>query len=180
MAKDLLKPVEERYVHSIMSTEHGGILIFTFFSRLLALIHKALTIQVDTTSKRTAGDINEWEIVIWYHELQRGAIYSNRSDRAQYKAIFDELQRLTHMLTGQKLRLKQLSKGGTLLSIGVDLELAQVLGAGDSFLSTNEPEFSGITTKEPHQEIVEIHIRHYEPPKCIVDGCLHYELVTIL
>jgi hypothetical protein len=75
MAKDLLKPVEERYVHSIMSTEHGGILIFTFLSRLLALIHKALTIQVDTTFKRTAGDINEWEIVIWYHELQRGKIY---------------------------------------------------------------------------------------------------------
>ena len=31
-----------------------------------------------------------------------------------------------------------------------------------------------------HQEIVEIHIRHYEPPKCIVDGRLCYELVTIL
>jgi hypothetical protein len=75
MAKDLLKPVEERYVHSIMSTEHGGILIFTFLSHLLALIHKALTIQVDTTFKRTAGDINEWEIVIWYHELQQGKIY---------------------------------------------------------------------------------------------------------
>lgn len=75
MAKDLLKPVEERYVHSIMSTEHGGILIFTFLSRLLALIHKALTIQVDTTFKRTAGDINEWEIVIWYQELQRGILY---------------------------------------------------------------------------------------------------------
>ena len=146
MVKDLLKPVEERYVHSIMSTEHGGVLIFTFLSCLLALIHKALTIQVDTTFKRTAGDINEWEIVIWYRELQRGVIYSipgpflnlytisavtigrvysNRSDRAQYKAIFDELQRLTHTLTGKKLRLKRLSKEGTLLSIGVDLELAQ-------------------------------------------------------
>ena len=76
MAKDLLKPVEERYIHSIMSTEHGGILIFTFLSCLLALIHKALTIQVDTTFKRTAGDINEWEIVIWYHELQRGMLCS--------------------------------------------------------------------------------------------------------
>jgi predicted membrane protein len=75
MAKDLLKPVEEQYVHSIMSTEHSGILIFTFLSRLLALIHKALTIQVDTTFKRTAGDINEWELVIWYQELQRGKLY---------------------------------------------------------------------------------------------------------
>lgn len=72
LAKDLLKPVEERYVHSIKTTAPGGILIFTFLPRLLALIHKALTIQVDTTFKRTAGDINEWEIVIWYRELQRG------------------------------------------------------------------------------------------------------------
>ena len=31
-----------------------------------------------------------------------------------------------------------------------------------------------------HQEILEILIRHYEPPKCIVDGHLRYELVTIL
>lgn len=76
MVKDLLKPIEERYIHSIMSTQHGGILIFTFLSRLLTLIHKALTIQVDTTFKRTAGDINEWEIVIWYRELQRGTFFS--------------------------------------------------------------------------------------------------------
>ena len=34
--------------------------------------------------------------------------------------------------------------------------------------------------KESHQEILKIHIRHYEPPKCIVDGRLRYELVTIL
>jgi len=72
LAKDVLKPIKERYIHSIMTTAHGGLLIFTFFSDLLALIHSALTIQVDTTFKRTAGDINEWEIVIWYRELQRG------------------------------------------------------------------------------------------------------------
>ena len=70
---------------------------------------------------------------------------------AQYKAIFDKLQCLTKTLTGWKLQLKQLSKEGILLSIGVDLELAQVLGAGDSFLPTNKPEFSGITTKDPSE-----------------------------
>ena len=72
LAKDVLKPIQERYVHSIITTEHGGILIFIFFSNLLALIHSALTIQVDTTFKQTAGDINKWEIVIWYCKLQRG------------------------------------------------------------------------------------------------------------
>lgn len=39
------------------------------------------------------------------------------------------------------LKLKRLSKGGTLISIGVDMELAQALGAGDSSLPINEPEY---------------------------------------
>jgi hypothetical protein len=51
-----------------------------------------------------------------------------------------------------------LSKDGTLLSIGVDLELTQVFGAGDSFLPTNEPDFSGIITGEP-EEIVKYFVR---------------------
>ena len=38
----------------------------------------------------------------------------------------------------------------------------------------------GIHEPHDHQEIVKIHIRHYEPPKCIVDGRLRYELGTIL
>ncbi len=44
------------------------------------------------------------------------------------------------------MRFKRLSKGGNLLSINVDLEAAQVLGIGDSFLMTNELEHSGIST----------------------------------
>lgn len=37
--------------------------------------------------------------------------------------------------------------------MNVDLEAAQVLGAGDSFLPTNDPEHSGIRTNDP-EEIV--------------------------
>jgi hypothetical protein len=33
--------------------------------------------------------------------------------------------------------------------MNVDLEAAQVLGAADSFLLTNEPEYSGISTEDP-------------------------------
>jgi hypothetical protein len=40
------------------------------------------------------------------------------------------------------------------MSVGVDMELAQALGAGDSFLPTNEPEFSNIHV-ETAEEIVE-------------------------
>ena len=59
----------------------------------------------------------------------------------QYKALFDEFQRLTHLITNQRLLFKRFSRGGNLLSLNVDLELAQVQGFGDSFLTMNEPEY---------------------------------------
>ena len=58
------------------------------------------------------------------------------------------------MVTKHSLKLKRLSKGGTLLSIGVDMELAQALGAGNSFLPTNEPLYSRIHV-ETAKEIIE-------------------------
>ena len=85
-------------------------------------------------------------------------IYSDRADHLQYKMIFDELQCIVHLLTGWPLQLKQLSKNGTLISVGVDMELAQALGAGDSFLPTNEPEFSNIHVQTA-EEIIEFFIR---------------------
>jgi hypothetical protein len=62
------------------------------------------------------------------------------------------------MLTGRPLRLKCLSKNVTLVSVGVDMELAQALGAGDFFLPTNEPEFSNIHVQTA-EEIIEFFIR---------------------
>jgi hypothetical protein len=66
-------------------------------------------------------------------------IYSNKADTLQYKTIFDQLQytthsiTATHSITGRSLKLKPLLHDGNLVSIRVDLELAQVLGAGESF-----------------------------------------------
>ena len=73
MQKDLVKPQDERYIHSIITTETGGIVVFTANSFLLSLIHKAATIQVDTTFKCAVGDLKEWEVVIWEPEVQHGA-----------------------------------------------------------------------------------------------------------
>lgn len=85
-------------------------------------------------------------------------MYSDRADRLQYKTIFDELQRVTLVLTERPLRLKRLSRNGSLVSIGVDMELAQALSAGDSFLPTNEPEYSNIHVQTA-EEIIEFYIR---------------------
>lgn len=37
--------------------------------------------------------------------------------------------------------------------MNVDLEAVQVLGAGDSFLMTNKPEYSGIKTDDPAEMV---------------------------
>jgi hypothetical protein len=85
-------------------------------------------------------------------------IYSDRADRTQYKTIFDELRRITAKVTGKELRLKRLSKDGTLVSLGVDMELAQALGAADSFLSTNDREYSQIDA-ETSEELIPYFVR---------------------
>ena len=84
--------------------------------------------------------------------------YSDWSDWLQQKTIFDELQHITFQLTGQQMRLKHLSEGGSLISVGVDMELTKALGAGDLFLPTNKPEFSNIHVKTA-EEIVEYFVQ---------------------
>jgi hypothetical protein len=170
---DLEKPLADRYIQRIVTTESGGILIYTFEQRLAVLIHQAPSLLVDTTFKRAAGDLNEWEISIWYPNVNRctssfdsclssiqlimiffytavtiGRVYTNHANRAHYKLLFDELQKVIVAVTGRSLRFRQFSQGGTLLALNVDMEAAQVLGAGDSFLPTNEPEYSGIETRD--------------------------------
>lgn len=86
-------------------------------------------------------------------------MYSDRADREQYKAMFDELQRLIKAITNKSLLLKCLSNGGTLVCFNVDLELAQVLGLGDSFTATNEPEYSGIPRETTIPGLVQYFIR---------------------
>ncbi|KAJ7687083.1 hypothetical protein B0H14DRAFT_2654035 [Mycena olivaceomarginata] len=146
--RDLKLPAEQRYIQSIVTTPGGKILIITMVPYLATLVHVAGTVQVDTTFGRTAGDLNEWEFVIWYGSVERvltvGRVYTDGMDRSHYKCLFDELQKIIFSLTGKHLRFKRFTRGGNFITMGVDLEAAQVQGASDSFLPTNEPEYSGI------------------------------------
>lgn len=96
-----------------------------------------------------------------------GQAYTNRANREYYKLLFDETQASILAITKKPLRFKRLTQGGNLCAMLVDLESAQALGAGDSFLSTNEPEYSGIDIEDP-EEIVQyfikachVHIKRY-------------------
>lgn len=102
--------------------------------------------------------------------LTVGRVYTNGADRPHYKCLFDELQKIIFWLTGKQLRF---TPGGNLIIMGVDLEAAQVQGASDSFLPTNEPEYSGITTEDP-DEFSEYYVR-----ACISHVKRYISIITI-
>ncbi|KAF9493254.1 hypothetical protein BDN71DRAFT_1432608 [Pleurotus eryngii] len=116
-----------------------------------------MSFQVDTTFKRTVGDLKEIEFTIWFAPVlcvvTIARVYSNRSTCKQYQAVFDGIQQLTLQHTGKPFCFKRLSEGGNLLTMGVDLEAAQMLDAGDLFLLTNQPAYSGIHTNDPEEII---------------------------
>ena len=72
--------------------------------------------------------------------------------------MFDGFRDITRDLTGKAVRFKCLTCGGNLLAMGTDMELAEILAAGDSFAVTNEPEYSHINTDDG-EEIVKYFLR---------------------
>ncbi|KAG6914400.1 hypothetical protein DXG01_000557 [Tephrocybe rancida] len=69
--EDLKKPKEKRYIHKIVTTDDGGVLMFTFVPFLLGLIHEdeVMAFEYDMTFKQTLG-LNEWEMVIYLPSIQ--------------------------------------------------------------------------------------------------------------
>lgn len=178
--KDIKKPAEERYIQNIVITDDGGILIMTFVPSLLALIHEVVSFECDVTFKRVV-ELNEWELVVFYPPVQRGTctlspstchvklnfhssavtigrIYTDRAHTNHYTRLFDELQGCVLRLTGRPLAFKRLTPGGNLLCMNADMEAAQVLGVGRSFMRTNQPGYSGITTSKS-EELVQYFVR---------------------
>ncbi|KAG6913688.1 hypothetical protein DXG01_005156 [Tephrocybe rancida] len=180
--EDLKKPMEERYIHKIVTSDDGGVLVFTFIPFLLGLIHKeeVTSFECDVTFKR-ALELNEWEMVIYLPSIQRSEhyiafcpsklkslvmfaavttarVYTNRATTEHFVLLFNELQRLTELHTGHKIRFKRFTPGGNLLVMNADMEAAQILAAGIAFLPMNKLEYSKIDTQVP-EEFVQYFVR---------------------
>ncbi|KAJ7511037.1 hypothetical protein B0H11DRAFT_2402643 [Mycena galericulata] len=71
---DMKKPIDERYIHRLVTMPDGGIMILTCLAALMRLLDDpgVTSFETDTTFKRVEGDINEWEVVIFLKALQRG------------------------------------------------------------------------------------------------------------
>ncbi|KAG6884190.1 hypothetical protein C0992_006788, partial [Termitomyces sp. T32_za158] len=127
--EDLKKPIDRRYIHKVVMSDDGGILVFTFVPFLLGLIHQeeVTAFECDVTFKHVQ-QLNEWEM------------------------------RLTQIHTGKEIGFKRFTPGGNLLVMNADMEAAQILAAGISFLQTNDPTYSMIETTVP-EEFVQYFVR---------------------
>jgi hypothetical protein len=68
---DQHKPVEQRYIHSVVTGPNGGIIIATFQPALAKFIHQVKCLFVDMTFKQAIGDLNELELAIWEPSINR-------------------------------------------------------------------------------------------------------------
>ncbi|KAJ7049852.1 hypothetical protein C8F01DRAFT_1092926 [Mycena amicta] len=167
--QDVKKPnPNDRYVQRFVTTPDGGNIILTAFPQLLALLDEVDSFQADATFKRVAGELNEWEVVVFYKALNRNVtvarVYINRASAEFFELVFDELQALKLRLTGKPLAFKRLVPDGNLLVFNSDMESAQVLGAAASFLKTRDREHSDlpddITPHEFAPHIIKLCITH--------------------
>ncbi|KAJ7022515.1 hypothetical protein C8F04DRAFT_1310756 [Mycena alexandri] len=129
---DLKKPIDERYIQRLVTMPDGGVIILTCLAVLMKLLDDmgVTAFETDTTFKRVEGKINEWEV-----------------------RLYNEFRSLKMDLTGEPVVLKRFVEGGNLLAMNSDMEGAQVLGATCSFMKTNNPDYSGISSDTLAEEV---------------------------
>ncbi|KAK1215135.1 hypothetical protein PQX77_022271 [Marasmius sp. AFHP31] len=151
--EDRRRPIGERYIHGIEIFDDTK-LIYTFHPPTLAIIHQVNQFEADGTFKRVEGEFDEYELTSRVDSVESGRIYFNTKTRETYKAIFDGLQRHVKSITGRPLSFHALQKGGNIRAVGTDMELAELLGMGDSFAALNDPEHSGVRAEDARAETI--------------------------
>ncbi|KAK6974246.1 hypothetical protein R3P38DRAFT_2447950, partial [Favolaschia claudopus] len=168
--EDQKKPLDQRYIHCCRAVNDGGVIIITGVPFLIKLLDDpgVRAFDDDTTFKRVEGEMNEWELALFFKAVERAVTairaYINRASADFYKILFDELQRVKELITGKVLGMKRFVPGGNLLVMNADMEAAQVIGIARSVMKTNIPEYSGIpndiTPAEAAKYFVKICYRH--------------------
>jgi hypothetical protein len=81
--------------------------------------------------------------------LNIARIYCNRETQQAFTLMWLAFFQAVERVTGQKLLIKFIHKEGNLITIIMDGDAAQALGLGDALIKINEPDVSGILTKDP-------------------------------
>ncbi|KAJ7733309.1 hypothetical protein B0H16DRAFT_1768608 [Mycena metata] len=156
---NLRKPIDERYIQRLVTMPDGGVIILTGLAALIELLDDmgVTSFETDTTFKRVEGEIDEWEVVIFFESLQRAVTithaYINGVSTDLFERLYDEFRSLKVDLTGRPIAFKCFFEGVNLLALNSDMEGAQVLGATRSFMKTNNPDYSGISRDTPAERV---------------------------
>ncbi|KAJ7225030.1 hypothetical protein C8J57DRAFT_1590778 [Mycena rebaudengoi] len=157
--EDLMKPIDERYIQRVTATPDGGTMILACLAALMRLLDDTgvTSFEADTTFARVAGNMNEWEVVIFLKSLERAVTiaraYVNGASTDFYERLYDEFRAVKMELTGTPVAFKRFVPGGNLLAMNSDMEGAQVLGAARSFLKSNDADYSKISDDTPAEDV---------------------------
>ncbi|KAJ7239525.1 hypothetical protein C8J57DRAFT_110044 [Mycena rebaudengoi] len=80
-------------------------------------------------------EINGWLVAI-NESVTVMRVWMEVHDRAAYKTVWEEIQRLVLKLTKKPLKFKGLHKGSKILGLNSDMEAAPLLGFADAFVAT--------------------------------------------
>ncbi|KAJ7722920.1 hypothetical protein B0H14DRAFT_2642037 [Mycena olivaceomarginata] len=134
------KPVNEKYIHRLVTMPDGGVMILTCLAALMKLLD-----DTGVTSFET-HDFPPHSVTI-----ARG--YVNGASAAFFERLFDEFQAVKLEITKKPVAFKRFVEGGNIIAMNSDMEAAQVLGAARSFFKTNDAEYSGLPENTPGEEV---------------------------
>jgi hypothetical protein len=171
---------DKRYLQGSVSRE-GKRIIFGAHPKLLCSIHDLRTLDCDTTFKPVAGEMQIFEINGWLVAINECTsmsfdlffnlnadmiaavtvmrVWMEVHDRAAYKTVWEEIQRLVLKLTKKQLKFKGLHKGGKILGLNSDMEAAPLLGFADALVPTVDLEHMRSSVAADPQELLSYVLR---------------------
>ncbi|KAJ7791551.1 hypothetical protein B0H14DRAFT_3566646 [Mycena olivaceomarginata] len=127
-----LLPVD-RYLHTTMA-KNGFRLAVTMHPQIVLFIHQVLSINIDFTFKRVEGNMDEWEV-------------ASMSDRFKQCSSED----LDFVSLPSHRQAAEACPDAKCRIVMLDGEVPQALGLGNFLVGYNDPEVSGINSRNPIQ-----------------------------
>ncbi|KAJ7835672.1 hypothetical protein B0H14DRAFT_3871012 [Mycena olivaceomarginata] len=152
MTKEIQLVKSEQYIHTVMN-KNGWKLVVTLHPQIVMHIHRILYLVIDYTFKRIEGSMDEWEVVGFLDRAQRrvtfGSLYCDTKKTEAFEQLFTELFATVKNITGETFKLAPFFPDAKCRIIMLDGEVAQALGLGDFLVKYNDPNISGIYTRNP-------------------------------
>ncbi|KAJ7259323.1 hypothetical protein C8J57DRAFT_1233688 [Mycena rebaudengoi] len=146
-------PKSERYIHTAMS-KNGFRLVVTMHPKIVALIHKILSLNFDFTFKRVEGKMDEWEVVGLVDRVKKRRVYTcqlvcDSKNTQAFAQLVTEFFDAIHHVTGEQFKLAPFYPDARCRIVMLDGEVPQALGFGAFLATYNNPEVSQIWTSNP-------------------------------